>query len=333
LVLPLLISAAVAPLVLLRSEPATSLGVKWALWFEKYVSKVGEDNPLVVVMFFSILPVSIAIRIVATLFYLRSGIRALPRNFRRVVLCTSPAQVPELVPGLETSSSELTFSATLKDLLNERSLWWPLLFVYILILFLPAWLYRITIKSTAWFWWPLAFLGGDLKQVQNPALFHWQVMGSLWAKTSIALAILSLAGFVAVNFVFDGTVFERNPLLTPVGYLLLIDWRLWPWQMCALLAAVLSILIVYMVNDVSGQYRIAQEHKDDKLLEKAKSQYGWIERLTRFRFLLLLGFWGLVGTHAFLYANVSQGWYLSFPPEMVTWMVAIYADRFPGYNQ
>lgn len=36
-----------------------------------------------------------------------------------------------------------------------------------LILFLPAWLYRVTLKSTAWFWWPLAYLGGPLPRVKN----------------------------------------------------------------------------------------------------------------------------------------------------------------------
>jgi hypothetical protein len=200
--------------------------------------------------------------------------------------------------------------------------------MFIIVVFLPPWLYRITIKSTAWFWWPLAFLGGDLKRVQNPALFHWQVMGSLWAKTSIALAILSLVAFATANLVFDGTVFERNPLLTPVGYLLLIDWKLRLWQVCALSAAVLSILIVYLVNDVSGEYRIAQETGDGKLLQAATGKYGWIERLTRVRFLLLLGFWGLVGTHAFLYANSNRCWF-SLPPALQGWAQDIYGDRLP----
>jgi hypothetical protein len=37
-----------------------------------------------------------------------------------------------------------------------------------------------------------------------------QVVGSLWAKTSIALVVLSLAAFMTVNFVFDSTVFKRT---------------------------------------------------------------------------------------------------------------------------
>jgi hypothetical protein len=198
---------------------------------------------------------------------------------------------------------------------------------------LVAWLYRLTIKSTAWFWWPLAFLGADLKRVQNPKLFHWQVMGSLWAKTSIALAILSLLAFALANLVLDGAIFHKDPLLTPIGYLLLIDWNsVWPWQLSAVAAALLSIVIVYLVNDVSGQYRIAQETTDNKLLAKATSKFGWIERLVRLRFLFLLVFWGLVGTHAFLFANSTYCWF-SLPPALQEWAKEVYGDRYPQVNK
>jgi hypothetical protein len=73
------------------------------------------------------------------------------------------------------------------------------------------------------------------------------------------------------------------------------------------------MLTVYMVNDVSGQYRIAEDMQDAELLKAATSKYGWIEWLTRIRFLLLLGFWDLVGTHAVLYFNSRQCWF-SLPP-------------------
>jgi hypothetical protein len=43
---------------------------------------------------------SLSVRIGATVRYLGPGIRNLPHNFRRLTLCTSPLQVPELVPGL-----------------------------------------------------------------------------------------------------------------------------------------------------------------------------------------------------------------------------------------
>ena len=277
---------------------------------------------------------SLIVRIIATLLYLRSGILALPRNFRRLVLCTSPVQVPELVPGLEAAGSPFTLTYLRthflqdKNRLGERLTWGLVLFLWSFIMFLPAWLYRVTLKSTAWFWWPLAFLGGDLRRAQNPDLFHWKVMGGLWARSSIILSCMTLLGFVTSNFVFDGTIFEHNPLLTPLGYLFLFNWNIRPWQVCAILGSLLSVIIVLSVHDVSGEYRIAQETDNDDLRRTAQRKLGWIERLARFRLIILLIFWALIGTHAFLYENGQKCWF-SLTPRLHAWAETLYGDQLP----
>ena len=51
-------------------------------------------------------------------------------------------------------------------------------------------------------------------------------------------------------------MFQHNPLLTPLSYLLLVDWTLRPWQVCALMGSVLSIMLVFLVNDVSGKVAV-----------------------------------------------------------------------------
>jgi hypothetical protein len=397
-VLPLLISAAVAPMVLLRSDDSVALGVKWFMkadWgaLNRFAGFPNESfiwsiigltsftivltttfffSPhtfifnlyLIIAMYilFSILTInavvyaffgyaffrsnnlkvrrlliafpyglavfitSLIIRLIASLVHLHSGLIALPTNFRRLVICTSPLQAPELVPGLENTNSEFRFAAFLMNVRHgpyDEKLTKPLAGI----LFIPAWAYRLTIKSTAWFWWPLAFLGGDLKRTQNPALFRWEVMDSLWAKTSIALACLSLIAFAVAHF---GTlVFGENDFLIPAGRLLAIDWSsLWSWQVFALTAAVLSLALVFLVNDVSGRYRIAQEHGDTQLLAAAQMRFGWIERLARVRLLVLLAFWGLVGTHALLYVNSQQCWF-SLSPELQSIANSVYGDRLP----
>jgi hypothetical protein len=325
LVLPLLISAAVAPLVLLRSEQSVARGVRWFLWIERatedFVMRLERRSLLLTIatLICLILIASTSIRFAATICFIQAGLQELPRNFRRIVICTSPAQIPELVPGLENTVSTYKVSRNVGDIFQTT-------FAFLCV-YWPAWLYRITIKSTAWFWWPLAFLGGDLKRVQNPALFHWEVMGSLWARTSIVLACFSLFAFGIAHF---GTlVFGENDLLIPAGRLLALDWTsLWSWQVFALMASVLSLALVFLVNDVSGRYRIAQEHGDAKLLAAAQSRFGWIERLARVRFLVLLVFWGLVGTHALLYVNSQQCWF-SLSPELQTMAKRVYGDRLP----
>jgi hypothetical protein len=404
---PLLVSAAVAPMVLLRSDQSVALGIKWfrlysdhrrasrarsltsvekiilvvlALFFSlkalvsisnaiglilfSLAGRYKQYESLVPSWFFNIdrlilapsyigfafvlflvgapgiylLLLATTIRISASLRYLSAGIAALPRNFRRLVLCTSPAQVPEFVPGLNTTSSPHTFKKAMDipKVIDESQLaygkWYSGLavsYVYLslFIMFVPAWLYRITIKSTAWFWWPLAFLGDDLKIAQNPDLLHFKVMGRLWAKASIAIATLSLLTFAFAQLYI--LAFGKDGIIAPVEWLLLIDWKkLWSWQICGLLGSVLTLAIVFMVDDAGGEYRIAQTTSDSKLLGAAKAKCGWIERLIRIRFLVFLAFWGLLGAHMVLYVNSTQCWF-SLPSTLQEWAQSIYGDLYP----
>jgi hypothetical protein len=341
---PLLVSAAVAPMVLLRSEPSIALGLKLFLSVSSYLKKQEDHLSVALIIMYPFIysPTAIAIRIYATFLHLKDGIQALPRNFRRLVICTSPAQISEILPGIETTDSEFRFSAISKEIKEEISnhhitggvalvafFVFAVLFVFLLfsLLYLPAWLYRITIKSTAWFWWPLAFLGDDLKKAQNRELLRWKVLGSLWAKVSIVLASLSLLAFVVAHF--HSLALGNSELLVPVERLLLIDWKsLWSWQVCALLGSVLSLAIVFLLNDVNGEYEIAQKINDDKLIKSAQNKLGWIERLSRFRFLVLLAFWGLVGTHMVLYVNSQQCWF-ALSPNLQKLAQDIYGDRLP----
>jgi hypothetical protein len=274
--------------------------------------------------------VAIGIRVAATLVYLRSGLEALPRNFRRIVICTSPAQIPELVPGIDETTSVFRFSVVLQSIRSAPGEWTEKLVEYLawLYVFTPAWFYRFTIKSTAWFWWPLAFLGDELQKARNPTLLRLDVMDSLWAKTSIVTACASLLAFVAANFVLDGAVLQGNPLLTPLGYLLLVDWTLRPWQAFALVASALSVVLVVWLDYVSRKYRIAQDKHDTALIRAQERKFGWIERLARLRLLFVIVFWCLVGAHAILYLNSNRCWF-SLPPKLHTWAQNIYGDRLP----
>jgi hypothetical protein len=208
----------------------------------------------------------------------------------------SPGQLPEIVPGLDMTDSNLRFKNMRNSLVfdeREPSFENSLVFFlfYMPIVFVPAWFYRFTLKSTWWFWWPLAFLGGDLRQARNPKLFQWKIIGSLWARASIMLSGASLLSFATVNLVLNGTIFKHNPLLTPLGYLLVVDWKPQLWQIGALASSALSLALVFLLNDASGEYRIARESNDRALLTAAEQKFGWLERLSRVRLLFVLLFW------------------------------------------
>jgi hypothetical protein len=150
---------------------------------------------------------SVVIRIGATMRYLCLGLRSLPRNFQRLALCTSPRQLPELVPGLGVDN-QFTLSEMAENFrakfrsheFNDRADAILVIAPAMVLWFFPAWVYRVTLKSTAWLWWPLAFLGAPPKIANNPDWFHTKVTETKWARSVTPLAYLSIFAFIGVSF-------------------------------------------------------------------------------------------------------------------------------------
>src|SRR4029077_17916757 len=291
-------------------------------------------SPLVAILAFGIFALSLTIRIGATLQYIVLGLRSMPDNFRRLTLCTSPLQEPELVPGLESSKSSFTIRSSLEVL---RHTWhsgdiYDRIFAIVAIPFIsfiwffPAWFYRITLKSTAWFWWPLAFLGDEVRRAKDPDEFRWTISGSLWARTSIVVAIVAMAAFFISNFVLTGAILKDNPLLTPLGYFLVVDWALLPWQMLTVAVSILSLVIVFWLNHAGGLYTIAKQKQDMDRLAKAELSIEYIERVARLRLVLVILLWILVAGQALLFFNSRNCW-VKPPANVERWAEWAYGKK------
>ena len=149
---------------------------------------------------------SLAVRTTATLCHIPAGLRDLPRNFRRLTLCTSPKQTPELIPGLANAETQFSLDNIWQRFRRERSgdfygkMFAIILFPPAMLLwFFPGWLYRVTLKSTSWFWWPLAFLYEPPRLSRNPDWLHTKLIKLPWAWLTILFAFLTLGTFAWVR--------------------------------------------------------------------------------------------------------------------------------------
>ena len=105
---------------------------------------------------------SLGVRVVATLRHPVRGIRAVPNNWRRILLAMDSHHAPELVPGLSAHEEELSLPGMIKEI---RTGDWEIRLIgslMIPIFFLPGLLYRWSLKSTCWLYLPLIYLGGGL---------------------------------------------------------------------------------------------------------------------------------------------------------------------------
>ena len=283
-----------------------------------------------------ILIFSVVARVLATLRYIGPGLKNLSANFFRLVLCTSPSQVPELVPGLDSRSSLFTLShvwQNTRDKIESREGYALAAFVFassVLMWFLPAWFYRLTLKSTAWLWWPIAFLGSPPKLARNPHWFYAQRAETKWAKSTAPLAYLSIAAFLGAGLwqtLGQGETLE-NPFLSVFGYALSVNWSTSPWQLLGFAGSVLTLVVIYLSDWIFRKYVIATHTNDVDLREEAKRQMRAVEHLSRLRTIMFLAYCAIVGLHASLVLNGRACWVVP-APSIQRWSEWLYREYAP----
>ena len=130
----------------------------------------------------------LAHRIWTAIRYLQDDFKSLPDNFQNVVLNVSIFDPPELIPGLQTGTTAYTTADLWSEFRRARQRPKVSLFVFmffpaaLVLWFVPAAVYRLTLKSTAWFWWPLAYISDEPVRPQGPDTFHIAILSSLWAR-------------------------------------------------------------------------------------------------------------------------------------------------------
>jgi hypothetical protein len=290
---------------------------------------------LVVPLGLGVFAIAFFIRTLATARHIRKGIKALPSNYRRLIFCTSPSELPELVPGLSKTESKYNlkeeyrrYLQLIKDGPIEQQIVWPIAAPIILLtLFLPGWLFRFTIKSTFWFWWPIAYLGSDRKKSTQAELFYRKARYGLRAKASYIVAAFSILSFIVTNIVLTPDFMAGNPLLIVYGFLFLANWDLYPWQALSLCLAVLSWVILFWVDELGIEHDYATIH-DQSMLPSVLRKFAALELVTRLRFMLLVLYMIVVGPQIILYLNYKQC-LMTPAPKVLLWATELYGNRAP----
>jgi hypothetical protein len=226
---------------------------------------------------------SVGIRFTATVRHLLRGFFELPSNWWRTIFVVDFIRPPEVVPGYSR-----------EDLLQPRYLFTEIknakgardLLAYLMalvIMFAPAYVYRITIKSTSWFYAPIIYLVSPRSRSLKPLLFSDLVWASPmeWARRLLAVATLTI--FAANQAIF---IYLKGHLpaeiISPIEYVFLLDTSaIKPWQWFNILSAVLTTLIFVWV----GTYRIIVKHnrRDPSLADSVRWRGLLIEYTMRMR--------------------------------------------------
>ncbi|MBK8091396.1 MAG: hypothetical protein IPK32_05220 [Verrucomicrobiaceae bacterium] len=219
---------------------------------------------------------ALILRVISTAVTLHHGIKYLPNNWRENQFLIDSTHPAELIPGVRSLGlpfNEFTSDGLLFMVKNakfdkegkaELFTLVPLLGVCF---FLPAFLYRLNIKATAWFWWPLAYL---LKPAQLTEVESQQKQSLCWPWTNpfqrllIVFSVLLVLASLILHYsnAASWSQLQSIPALTvALRILLAIDWSHitpWHWAQWAIAGSGLGMLFLAgnaRSHDVNGNWK------------------------------------------------------------------------------
>jgi hypothetical protein len=213
---------------------------------------------------------TLAIRFAATAPHLWAGILSLPENWRRTLFAIDLSYPPEIIPGYRKPDlGQISYlMAEIKQGANslERLVW----LIGFVIMFLPAYFYRLTIKSTCWFYLPIIYIVRTQRLSTNPRLLAdllWTNPFEWWRRF---LATLVLGTLVASHAIAaSARAALPTEIVSPLEYVFLIDpGAIKPWQWFNLGSALLTVIIFLC----AGTFRIFVRHaRTDNSLRRVVS--------------------------------------------------------------
>lgn len=279
--LHLAVAACIAPFLLLRTELSTYLGLRIygsiqnattkilleysRIRFLKYALVIAD---MVTISFFAIFSRIIA-SIAGVIIHPIRSISRIPDNWIRISLCIDIFHPPELVPGdalLESSDSSFNFAAILRVLsrtLKRRTINSILFIVTVLIPFIilgfvPALLYRWSIKGTSIIWLPLLWAASPISAInteQPEDMIYKQaedVRYGLLYKMILALSTITmLIGLLKIYLIAEWARLADWWQRTMPAFLdhLIAPLYVYPWHITALANSLLAFFLFFWIDN------------------------------------------------------------------------------------
>jgi hypothetical protein len=270
---------------------------------------------------------SVGTRITATIRHLDLGIAAISENWWRTLFIVDLRYPPELIPGYKRSDF-FTIPYYWSRIKQSDSLFERLVCVMAcVILYAPAYVYRLSIKSTCWFYFPLVYIAGASQLSTKPALLADILWYDLREWGRRLLAVLTVAGVAVQSLSSDGLTKDHLPtvLISPLEYVFLIDiLAVKPWQWFTLTSALVTLVIFGCI----GRFRIIVDHaKDDEVLRQTASNYSWwLVRAMRVRNVSTALFFLIALIHALLWRSSAHTY---LPAYILDLLHSFYGSALP----
>ncbi|MHC4404563.1 MAG: hypothetical protein ACYTG0_33325 [Planctomycetota bacterium] len=295
------LGAIIAPLLLMRSDRSVAFGRRLYQGFERGVRSHWSGDVFLFAVFFPLFVVaSFAIRFVATVRHPIAGLKSIPVNWQKVVICTDVYTAPELVPGIGVILPEhpdkdfkdpgMLVSAGICGLGFLALGWWLSTVPYIFFLgwlfllwgvlfglmlgigalccVVVAWMYRFGLKSTALLWVPLLYVSKSTFRTDLPQELRIALLrdSALWKLIRI-VAWLTIGLFALKVFVLPQVIdWWNSQAWAHVLNVYVMPQTIHMWHLAGVANAAIALTTYYLLIDPAP-----------RMLETGAWQYRQVE--------------------------------------------------------
>lgn len=204
---------------------------------------------------------SLFIRTMTTLRFVAVGITQFPDNWLRTIYIIDFLHLPEIVPGINNIASDFRIETITKTAHKQENAFFRMtIFLFLLILIIPALLYRWSLKSTCWLYLPVVYLFWPRRT--TAAEDEWLLDDLNASRTEAASRVLAVAAIISTAwFTFNlQAVLAAHLALPKAPAVLLALWAfdlhsLAPWQGLTLASAAVTIFLFFFSEKAREAYR------------------------------------------------------------------------------
>ena len=209
--------------------------------------------------FLAIMVVVFMVRFLSVICALKEGIREWTDNWLRVMLNEDFFHEPRLIPGLGRDGAPVSdfIEESLQSASEKFAPGAVISLAFAMIVFLPAQLWRFSIKSTCWFYFPIYLLLNfgsvqDRNQRRHRLASSPTVMDIL--AVVYAVLVILIAVINAVNWQLASEQWlniDGSAPFSPLGWWLVIDWSNFfdrPWQWFHLPALLITVVTFFWLD-------------------------------------------------------------------------------------
>lgn len=222
--------------------------------------------PIILLMACAFYFQTVLIRAKSTIRYLPEGISYFRNNWAENMWAIDVFYHPSLIPGYD----DLTASAMLKEkVINNNDAFRLFQYSIIPFIYIPAFVYRLSIKSTFWFYWPVAYIRYGLvkHEVDRHVMLKQLVWHPAeWLRLGLGvLTVLSIVYFATSGFAFN-QVQDTSPTMM-FAYIFAVDiGAIKPWQWLQLCTVGLTLFLWGRAITLLMTQKTFKEHGE---------VYGW----------------------------------------------------------